>query len=164
MIRYVVGFRYLMLQVLHWGVLYCWLLHSITSWIIFDVVVCLCGGTFESCIMCGHFLTTDCPSMLFWLPHLLCSYFAIDSSVYLLLPVFVLCWCPYFVFNMLELYVLPHGPDRSKLQANMSIVLQCLAPLNSAANPIIYGIFSTRICRNLRWVPSSSISGECKVL
>ena len=28
----------------------------------------------------------------------------------------------------------------------------CLAPHNSAANPIIHGIFSTRICRNLRYL------------
>jgi neuropeptide S receptor 1 len=28
--------------------------------------------------------------------------------------------------------------------------IQSLAPLNSAANPLIYCLFSTHLCRNLR--------------
>ena len=31
-------------------------------------------------------------------------------------------------------------------------LLEILAPLNSAINPLIYGVFSTRICGNLRFV------------
>ncbi|XP_071102981.1 cardioacceleratory peptide receptor-like [Haliotis cracherodii] len=61
--------------------------------------------------------------------------------------VFILCWSPYFVYNILELY--GHIPSNDAL----STFIQSAAPLNSAANPIIYGIFSTRICRNLRRIP-----------
>jgi hypothetical protein len=31
-----------------------------------------------------------------------------------------------------------------------TVFVQGLAPLNSALNPFIYGVFSTRICRQLR--------------
>ncbi|XP_050388391.1 cardioacceleratory peptide receptor [Patella vulgata] len=58
--------------------------------------------------------------------------------------VFILCWSPFFVYNLLELY--EHIPRNDPL----STFVQSAAPLNSAANPIIYGIFSTRICTNLR--------------
>ncbi|XP_067687073.1 cardioacceleratory peptide receptor-like [Haliotis asinina] len=61
--------------------------------------------------------------------------------------VFILCWSPYIVYNILELY--EHIPSNNAL----STLIQSVAPLNSAANPIIYGIFSTRICRNLRRLP-----------
>ena len=63
--------------------------------------------------------------------------------------VFVLCWSPYFVFNLLDVFeVLPaEGPRIVPIRA----FVQAVAPLNSAVNPIIYGIFSTRICNNLRY-------------
>ncbi|GFR63366.1 cardioacceleratory peptide receptor [Elysia marginata] len=61
--------------------------------------------------------------------------------------VFIVCWSPFFVYNLLELYqVIPHNNP-------VTTLIQSVAPLNSAANPIIYGIFSTRICRNLRRIP-----------
>ncbi|XP_025107553.1 cardioacceleratory peptide receptor-like isoform X1 [Pomacea canaliculata] len=62
--------------------------------------------------------------------------------------VFILCWSPFFLYNLLELYEAIPQNDR------MSTFIQSAAPLNSAANPIIYGIFSTRICRNLRRLPA----------
>ncbi|XP_074662684.1 cardioacceleratory peptide receptor-like [Tubulanus polymorphus] len=61
--------------------------------------------------------------------------------------VFVLCWSPYFVFDFLDVY--GHIPQ-SQVKLKITIFVQSLAPLNSAVNPLIYGIFSTRICRNLR--------------
>ncbi|XP_064597854.1 cardioacceleratory peptide receptor-like [Liolophura sinensis] len=61
--------------------------------------------------------------------------------------VFILCWSPYFIFNLVDIY--GHVPEGIEKYA-ISTFIQSLAPLNSAANPIIYGIFSTRVCRNLR--------------
>ena len=54
---------------------------------------------------------------------------------------FVLCWCPYFVFDLLDVYQLlpPRGMQR---RYAVSVFIQSLAPLNSLANPIIYGLFS----------------------
>ena len=60
--------------------------------------------------------------------------------------VFIVCWSPFFLYNLLELFeAIPQNDP-------LSTFIQSAAPLNSAANPIIYGIFSTRICRNLRYV------------
>ena len=59
---------------------------------------------------------------------------------------FIVCWSPFFLYNLLELFeAIPQNDP-------LSTFIQSAAPLNSAANPIIYGIFSTRICRNLRYV------------
>ncbi|ESO88017.1 hypothetical protein LOTGIDRAFT_126859, partial [Lottia gigantea] len=58
--------------------------------------------------------------------------------------VFILCWSPFFIYNILELY------ETIPINDPLSTFIQSAAPLNSAANPIIYGIFSTRICVNLR--------------
>jgi neuropeptide S receptor 1 len=54
---------------------------------------------------------------------------------------------PFFLFDLLDVY--GHLPQTSTRAAAV-VFINSLAPLNSAANPIIYGIFSTRICRNLR--------------
>jgi neuropeptide S receptor 1 len=61
--------------------------------------------------------------------------------------VFILCWSPYFVFGLLQVY--GHVPNT---QRNIAVAtfIQSLAPLNSAANPIIYCLFSTRMRRTLR--------------
>ncbi|XP_076459458.1 neuropeptide S receptor-like isoform X2 [Babylonia areolata] len=67
--------------------------------------------------------------------------------------VFILCWSPFFMYNLLELFgVIPQNDP-------LSTLIQSAAPLNSAANPIIYGIFSTRICRNLSCV---RVAGGCR--
>nr|CAD7393268.1 unnamed protein product [Timema cristinae] len=60
---------------------------------------------------------------------------------------FVLCWSPYIVFDLLQVY--GHVPST---QTNIAVAtfIQSLAPLNSAANPVIYCLFSTHICRALR--------------
>lgn len=62
--------------------------------------------------------------------------------------VFILCWSPYFVFGLLQVY--GHVPNT---QNNIAVAtfIQSLAPLNSAANPVIYCLFSTRMCRTLRY-------------
>ncbi|KAJ8965381.1 hypothetical protein NQ314_004184 [Rhamnusium bicolor] len=63
------------------------------------------------------------------------------------MKIFVICWSPYIVFDLLQVY--GHIP---KTQTNIAIatLIQSLAPLNSAANPVIYCLFSTHICGNLR--------------
>ncbi|KAL8588524.1 hypothetical protein ACOMHN_043873 [Nucella lapillus] len=63
------------------------------------------------------------------------------------MQLFIVCWSPYFLFNLCQVYgVVPHTPEMYKL----STFIQSMAPLNSAANPVIYGVFSTRICKYLR--------------
>ncbi|XP_054715959.1 cardioacceleratory peptide receptor-like isoform X2 [Uloborus diversus] len=61
--------------------------------------------------------------------------------------VFILCWSPYFVYDLLQVYgKIPNG----QTSIAISTFIQSLAPLNSAANPMIYCLFSTHICRNFR--------------
>ncbi|XP_069191327.1 cardioacceleratory peptide receptor isoform X2 [Procambarus clarkii] len=65
--------------------------------------------------------------------------------------VFILCWSPYIVFDLLQVYgYVPQSPTN----VAVATFIQSLAPLNSAANPIIYCLFSTHICRNLRRIPA----------
>ncbi|XP_062568281.1 neuropeptide S receptor-like [Saccostrea cucullata] len=64
---------------------------------------------------------------------------------------FILCWSPYFGFMLFHVYEMG-SPDTDTLKA-LTAFVHSLAPLNSAVNPIIYGVFSTRICQNLRRVP-----------
>lgn len=53
--------------------------------------------------------------------------------------VFVMCWSPYIVFDLLQVYgYIP----RTQNNIAVATLIQSLAPLNSAANPIIYCMFS----------------------
>ncbi|XP_070188481.1 cardioacceleratory peptide receptor-like [Littorina saxatilis] len=71
------------------------------------------------------------------------------KMTFIIVLVFIVCWSPYFVFNLCQVYgVVPNTVQMIKL----STFIQSMAPLNSAANPVIYGIFSTRICKYLRRV------------
>ncbi|XP_045179154.1 cardioacceleratory peptide receptor-like isoform X2 [Mercenaria mercenaria] len=83
------------------------------------------------------------------------------KMTFTIVTAFVICWSPYFIFNLLSL--LGYVPRTQQMVA-VSTFFQSLAPLNSAANPIIYGIFSTRICRYLRRrdTRKSSFSMETK--
>ncbi|RUS71207.1 hypothetical protein EGW08_021032 [Elysia chlorotica] len=72
------------------------------------------------------------------------------KMTFIIVFVFILCWSPYFVFNLCSVFgALPNTATVQKV----TIFIQSLAPLNSAANPLIYGVFSTRICRFLRRAP-----------
>ncbi|XP_055602618.1 cardioacceleratory peptide receptor-like [Uranotaenia lowii] len=64
--------------------------------------------------------------------------------------VFVLCWSPYIVFDLLQVF-----QQIPKTQTNIAIAtfIQSLAPLNSAANPLIYCLFSTQVCRMIKRLP-----------
>ncbi|XP_060590727.1 cardioacceleratory peptide receptor-like [Ruditapes philippinarum] len=64
--------------------------------------------------------------------------------------VFVLSWSPYFVFNLIDVY---SNKTKTTTQYAVTSLVQSLAPINSAANPIIYGVFGTSICQNLRRIP-----------
>ncbi|PVD38103.1 hypothetical protein C0Q70_00714 [Pomacea canaliculata] len=60
--------------------------------------------------------------------------------------VFVICWSPFFVFDLLDVYGFI---EQSQESVALSTFIQSLAPLNSAANPIIYASFNTKMCVNL---------------
>ncbi|XP_017768811.1 PREDICTED: cardioacceleratory peptide receptor [Nicrophorus vespilloides] len=69
---------------------------------------------------------------------------------FVIVSVFILCWSPYIVFDLLQVFdCIP------PTQTNIAIatLIQSLAPLNSAANPIIYFVFSTRICNRFCDIP-----------
>ncbi|KAM7285825.1 cardioacceleratory peptide receptor isoform X2 [Ixodes scapularis] len=63
--------------------------------------------------------------------------------------VFILCWSPYFVYDLLQVY---GYTSQTQTAIAVSTFVQSLAPLNSVANPVIYCLFSTNLCRNLRSV------------
>ncbi|XP_050502386.1 cardioacceleratory peptide receptor isoform X1 [Diabrotica virgifera virgifera] len=69
---------------------------------------------------------------------------------FVIVSVFILCWSPYIIFDLLQVY-----EQIPQTQTNIAIAtfVQSLAPLNSAANPIIYCIFSTHFCRSLWLFP-----------
>ncbi|XP_049794628.1 cardioacceleratory peptide receptor-like [Schistocerca nitens] len=72
------------------------------------------------------------------------------KMTFVIVFVFILCWSPYIVFDLLQVY--DYVPTT---QTNIAVAsfIQSLAPLNSAANPLIYCLFSTHICRSLRRMP-----------
>ena len=61
--------------------------------------------------------------------------------------VFILCWSPYIVFDLLQVF-----GQIPRTQTNLAVAtfVQSLAPLNSAANPLIYCLFSPEVGRTLR--------------
>uniref|UniRef100_A0A182PZC5 G-protein coupled receptors family 1 profile domain-containing protein n=1 Tax=Anopheles farauti TaxID=69004 RepID=A0A182PZC5_9DIPT len=64
--------------------------------------------------------------------------------------VFVLCWSPYIIFDLLQVF-----GQVPRTQTNLAIatLIQSLAPLNSVANPLIYCLFSTHFVRTLKRLP-----------
>lgn len=69
------------------------------------------------------------------------------KMTFVIVFMFMLCWSPYIVYDLLQVY---GHIEPSRTQNAIATFIQSMAPLNSAANPIIYCLFSTRICRNLR--------------
>jgi neuropeptide S receptor 1 len=60
--------------------------------------------------------------------------------------VFISCWSPYIIFDLFQVFgMIP------QTQSNFAIatLIQSLAPLNSAANPLIYLLFSNQIFQAL---------------
>ncbi|CAI9739720.1 cardioacceleratory peptide receptor-like isoform X1 [Octopus vulgaris] len=60
---------------------------------------------------------------------------------------FITCWSPYMIFCLLQVYGMI--PNTHTMLA-VATFFQSLAPLNSVANPIIYGIFNLCDCKNTR--------------
>ncbi|CAK9815416.1 Cardioacceleratory peptide receptor [Anthophora quadrimaculata] len=76
-----------------------------------------------------------------------------------IVSVFILCWSPYIVFDLLQVY--GYVPE-SQTNTAVATLIQSLAPLNSAANPIIYCLFSTSFCKTVRNMQTISwVSGWC---
>uniref|UniRef100_A0A2A4JWG3 G-protein coupled receptors family 1 profile domain-containing protein n=1 Tax=Heliothis virescens TaxID=7102 RepID=A0A2A4JWG3_HELVI len=72
------------------------------------------------------------------------------KMTFVIVFVFVLCWSPYIVFDLLQVY--QHIPP-SETNFAIATLIQSLAPLNSAANPLICCMFSPHIYTSLRRVP-----------
>ncbi|XP_051171937.1 cardioacceleratory peptide receptor-like [Leptopilina boulardi] len=84
------------------------------------------------------------------------------KMTFVIVFVFILCWSPYIIFDLLQVY--GHVPAT---QTNIAVAtfIQSLAPLNSAANPIIYCLFSTPFCKNIRNTQAISwIVGWCPTI
>ncbi|GIY50166.1 hypothetical protein CDAR_430321 [Caerostris darwini] len=59
---------------------------------------------------------------------------------------FVICWTPYFIINMVRIY----SDYEIIFPKNVSLGVQTLALLNSALNPIFYGLFNVRLRKDFR--------------
>ena len=62
------------------------------------------------------------------------------KMTFVIIFVFILCWSPYIVFDLLQVYGCIQDTSTNRAVATF---IQSLAPLNSAANPLIYCLFST---------------------
>lgn len=71
------------------------------------------------------------------------------KMTFVIVIVFILCWSPYIVFDLLQVFdKIPH----TQTFVAISSLIQSLAPLNSAANPLIYCLFSHESVKTLRLV------------
>lgn len=68
------------------------------------------------------------------------------KMTFVIITVFILCWSPYIIFDLLQVYTVL--PDNKQTRA-VATFIQSLAPLNSAANPLIYCLFSTNILQTI---------------
>lgn len=69
------------------------------------------------------------------------------KMTFVIVIVFIACWSPYIVFDLLQVF--DQIPKDQTYIAIASFV-QSLAPLNSAANPLIYCMFSAQVMKTLR--------------
>lgn len=69
------------------------------------------------------------------------------KMTFVIVIVFIACWSPYIVFDLLQVF-----DQIPKTQTNIAVAtfIQSLAPLNSAANPLIYCLFSAQVWKTLR--------------
>jgi len=71
------------------------------------------------------------------------------KMTFVIIFVFVLCWSPYIVFDLLQVFgLIPHSSTNTAIA--VATFIQSLAPLNSAANPLIYCLFSANTGKLLR--------------
>lgn len=69
------------------------------------------------------------------------------KMTFVIVFVFILCWSPYIIFDLLQVF--EQIPQTQTFIAIASMI-QSLAPLNSAANPLIYCLFSNESIKTLR--------------
>ncbi len=62
------------------------------------------------------------------------------KMTFVIIFVFILCWSPYMIFDLLQVYKVIDSANPA-----LATFIQSLAHLNSAANPLIYCLFSTNI-------------------
>lgn len=69
------------------------------------------------------------------------------KMTFVIVIVFIACWSPYIVFDLLQVF-----DQIPKTQTNIAVAtfIQSLAPLNSAANPLIYCLFSSQVAKTMR--------------
>lgn len=69
------------------------------------------------------------------------------KMTFVIVIVFIACWSPYIVFDLLQVF-----DQIPKTQTNIAVAtfIQSLAPLNSAANPLIYCLFSAQVTKTFR--------------
>ncbi|XP_060594729.1 cardioacceleratory peptide receptor-like [Ruditapes philippinarum] len=68
------------------------------------------------------------------------------KMTFVIVLAFILCWSPYFIWDLLTVY--GHITMSQDVIA-VSTFIQSLAPLNSAANPLIYTLFNTAMCTRI---------------
>jgi len=69
------------------------------------------------------------------------------KMTFVIIFVFVLCWSPYVVFDLLQVFgLIPPTPTSMAV----ATFIQSLAPLNSAANPLIFCLFSANTSKYIR--------------
>uniref|UniRef100_A0A8C4Q3V6 Neuropeptide S receptor 1 n=1 Tax=Eptatretus burgeri TaxID=7764 RepID=A0A8C4Q3V6_EPTBU len=73
---------------------------------------------------------------------------AVKYSLLIVLA-FILCWSPYFIFDILDNYKLLPDTDARDFAA---IIIHNLPALNSAINPFIYCFSSPKLCQNFQYV------------
>ncbi|CAK9290996.1 unnamed protein product [Gordionus sp. m RMFG-2023] len=78
-----------------------------------------------------------------------------------IVTIFIICWSPYFIFDFLDVYNMINDDNPRKRALTMFI--QSLSPLNSAANPLIYFGFNTKWWRKVKkaWSSRGSTKKEC---
>ena len=68
------------------------------------------------------------------------------KMTFVIIFVFILCWSPYIIHDLLQVYgAIPSFGASKGIQAAVATLIQSLSSLNSAANPLIYCLFSTNV-------------------
>nr|XP_011439299.1 cardioacceleratory peptide receptor [Crassostrea gigas] len=68
------------------------------------------------------------------------------KMTFVIVLVFVFCWTPYWTFNLLAVY---DRVPQSQSNIAISVFIQSLYPLNSAANPLIFFLFNSALYKRL---------------
>lgn len=70
---------------------------------------------------------------------------------------FVVCWCPYFVFMLMDIY------DIQGVDQKVIMLFGMLYPINSAVNPFIYIMFNINMFWNTQEEHTISCEGATQV-